>query len=107
MDSDIELSLFRVAQESLHNIAKHSCAKKVQVELVGRDAGIVLRVSDDGVGFDPDAPQNKSGLGMISMSERIRLVGGTLTVSSKHLLGTQIEVETPLARARLAETRAS
>jgi signal transduction histidine kinase len=44
---------------------------------------------------------------MISMCERIRLVGGTLTVSSKHLLGTQIEVEIRLSRAKLAETRAS
>ena len=98
LDPDISLSLFRVAQESLHNIAKHSHAKKAQMELVGGDENIALRVSDDGIGFEPDAPQNQTGLGMVSMSERIRLVGGVLSVRSKPSKGTRVEAAIPLTR---------
>jgi signal transduction histidine kinase len=97
LDSDISLSLFRVAQESLHNVAKHSQAKKVRLELVGAGEKIVLRISDDGVGFDPDAPGNQTGLGMVSMSERIRLVGGTLSVCSRPSQGTQVQAAIPLS----------
>ncbi len=107
MESDIELTLFRVAQESLQNIAKHSHARKVEVELVGTAGEVILRVSDDGVGFDQDTVQNKAGLGMISMSERIRLVGGALSIYSKQPLGTKVEATIPLSRAKLAARRAS
>ena len=98
LDSDISLSLFRVAQESLHNVAKHSHAKKVRLELVGAAEEVVLRVSDDGVGFDTDVAENRTGLGMVSMNERMRLVGGTLSVVSRHSLGTQVEASVPLSR---------
>ena len=98
LDSDISLSLFRVAQESLHNVVKHSQAKRVRLELVGTATKVVLRVSDDGVGFDTDAPANHTGLGMTSMTERIRLVGGALSVISRPSLGTQVEASIPLLR---------
>jgi PAS domain S-box-containing protein len=103
LDSDIGLSLFRVVQESLHNVAKHSGAKRVRVELLGGDDQVVLRVSDDGVGFDPKAPEHRNGLGMVSMSERIRLVGGNLSVTSRCSLGTQVEAVVPLLRKTTAE----
>lgn len=105
LDPDIALSLFRVAQESLQNVAKHSQAKKVRMELVGIGGQVVLRVSDDGVGFDPDAPKHRSGLGMVSMSERIRLVGGTLSVWSRPSMGTQVEAAIPLSSGALAGNR--
>jgi PAS domain S-box-containing protein len=107
MDSDASLSLFRVAQESLHNVAKHSRAKRVRMELFGEGGKVVLRVSDDGVGFDPDARRNQTGLGMISMSERIRFVGGTLSVWSKPSMGTQVEAAIPLSRKVVAVNRIS
>ncbi len=107
MDPDISLSLFRVAQESLHNVAKHSHARKVRLELIGTGGKVVLRVSDDGVGFDPDAHENRTGLGMTSMNERIRAVGGTLSVVSKPSLGTQVEAAIPLSRIVVAVDRAS
>jgi len=97
LDSEISLHLFRVAQESLHNVAKHSRAKKVRMELVGTGAMVVLRVSDDGVGFDPNASKHQPGLGMTSMSERIRFVGGTLTIWSKPSMGTQVEATITLS----------
>ncbi len=104
---DVALSLFRVAQESLHNVAKHSRARNVRVELVGKNGGVVLRVSDDGVGFDPESVEYSTGLGMISMRERIRLIGGTLTVRSGHSLGTQIEAVILLSREKAAAEGAS
>jgi signal transduction histidine kinase len=91
LDPEISLHLFRVAQESLHNVAKHSRAKKVRMELIGTGGMVVLRVSDDGIGFDPDASKYQTGLGMTSMSERIRFVGGTLSIWSKPSMGTQVE----------------
>jgi len=107
MAPDISLSLFRVAQESLHNVAKHSHARKVRLELIGTGGKVVLRVSDDGVGFDPDARENRTGLGMTSMNERIRIVGGTLSVVSNPSLGTQVEAAIPLSRIVVAVDRAS
>ncbi len=102
LNSEISLHLFRVAQESLQNVAKHSRAKKVRMELVGTHEKVVLRVSDDGIGFDPDAPRSLSGLGMTSMSERIRFVGGTLAVFSRPSMGTQIEATIPLSKKNAA-----
>ena len=107
LDPAIALSLFRVAQESLHNVAKHSQAKKVRVELVGTDSEIVLRISDDGVGFVLDAPSGRSGLGMISMRERIRLVGGTMSVWSRPSLGTQVEAVVSFPSGAFAGKRVS
>jgi PAS domain S-box-containing protein len=101
ISSDISLSIFRVAQESLHNIAKHAHAQKVRVELSGTRDAVVLRVSDDGIGFDSDAPENGSGLGMISMSERVRSAGGSISISSKPSLGTQIEATIPLSNEQV------
>jgi hypothetical protein len=98
LGSDSSLGLFRVAQESLHNVAKHSRAKNVRVDIVGRDDQVLLRVWDDGVGFDSERTTHQTGLGMVSMSERIRLVGGTLSVSSKPSMGTQVEAAIPLSR---------
>ena len=107
LDSEISLHLFRVAQESLHNVAKHSRAKKVRMELVGTGEMVVLRVSDDGVGFDPDASKHRNGLGMTSMSERIRFVGGTLSIWSKPSVGTQVEAIITLSGGHGALNRIS
>jgi PAS domain S-box-containing protein len=104
LDSDISLTLFRVAQESLHNVAKHSHAKKVRVELVGTAEKVVLRVSDDGVGFS--TLDHRTGLGMTSMNERTRLLGGVFTISSISSLGTQVEAAIPLSTRTAAVNRA-
>jgi PAS domain S-box-containing protein len=107
LDSEISLHLFRVAQESLHNVAKHSRAKMVRMELVGKDGKVVLRVSDDGIGFDPDAAKHQTGLGMTSMSERIRFVGGILSIWSRPSMGTQVEATIPLSGRPVAVNRTS
>ncbi len=95
---EVALSLFRVAQEAFRNIAKHSRAQHAHAELISTNGEILLRVSDDGVGFDPARVGAETGLGLISMRERLRLVGGELLISSKPSAGTSLE-----ARVRLKQ----
>jgi PAS domain S-box-containing protein len=93
---DVALCLFRIVQEAVRNAAKHSGAPEVNVELSGFGDRIELRVSDSGVGFDPEFEKRKGGLGLLSMSERLRLIGGDLTVESEPSHGTRIRVRVPL-----------
>ncbi|MFE5141774.1 GAF domain-containing sensor histidine kinase [Streptomyces fagopyri] len=91
-----EEAVLRVAQEALHNALRHSAAARVDVLLEKRGPGAVLRVSDDGGGFDPTAIRNAGRhLGLVSMRDRSSGVGGTLTVESAPGKGTTIEMEVP------------
>src|SRR5207302_1755905 len=83
------------AQESLHNIAKHARAQSVDVVLETRPAELVLRVSDDGKGFDPTG-SFPGHLGLRSMRERISAAGGTLDIDSAPGEGTRICVRVRL-----------
>jgi PAS domain S-box-containing protein len=95
---NLSLCLYRVIQESLQNIVKHSGARDAEVELLGSPLEIRLKVSDEGVGFNPDSISCKEGLGLLSMRERLRLVGGTISIESHPLQGTQVHVMVPLAQ---------
>ena len=96
LDETTSLNLFRTVQESLHNVAKHSHAHHVKVE-VSCDSDLVrLRVSDDGVGFASERAPNHAGLGLVSMQERLRSVGGELSIWSKPSLGTLVEGTVPI-----------
>ena len=103
---EVSLALFRVAQEALHNSEKHSKARHARLELLADGNDVVLRVSDDGVGFNPSALNGKS-LGIHSMEERLRLVGGKLTISSHHGTGTRIEARVPLRVSEMRQEAAS
>ncbi len=92
----ISLNLFRTAQESLQNVVKHSRAQHASVELVGDGESIRLRVSDDGVGFEMNRENSSRGLGLTSMRERLNSIGGTFSVSSGRMAGTQIEGAVPV-----------
>jgi signal transduction histidine kinase len=97
--SDVQEQLFRVAQEALHNVAKHAAASHVGVTLEGRAAEVVLLIEDDGVGFSADDTPGRSlhgGLGLTSMRERAVLAGGSLTVESAPGRGTSIHVRVAL-----------
>jgi signal transduction histidine kinase len=95
LDENVSLSLFRVVQESLHNVAKHSRAQHATVRLTYRSGMIHLFISDDGVGFDPLHKPGDHGLGLISMRERMRSVGGEFSIWSKPFLGTQVAGDIP------------
>jgi PAS domain S-box-containing protein len=94
---DVALCMFRVAQESLGNIVKHSGAREAQVQFSVNALGISLRISDQGKGFDPAIKNPTAGIGLIGMSERLRLVGGRLLVKSATGRGTEILAEAPVA----------
>jgi PAS domain S-box-containing protein len=101
---DVTLCLFRIAQEALRNVVKHSGAAEAMVELSGHDDRIDLNVSDSGAGFNPESTKKDIGLGLISMRERLRLVGGQLSVESEPSQGTRIRVRVPLLTNRAGVT---
>jgi len=100
LPKDIKLCIFRIAQESLRNVVKHSGSCKAMVHLEKTDRAINLNVSDDGCGFDIGAASIKQGLGFISMTERVRLVAGDITIHSERSRGTRISVSAPLNPCR-------
>ena len=98
LSGDIALCLFRVTQEALHNIAKHGHAKNVEVEVIGTPDKIYLKIADDGVGFTPNIKKYMHGLGLISMRERLYLIGGKFSIVAKPGSGTLVEATAPLHR---------
>jgi len=89
----VSLCVYRVAQETLHNIITHSQAKNVQVELKASNGRISLSIVDDGVGFDLN--REVAGLGLASMRQRVQSLGGSIKISSFPKLGTRVEAEVP------------
>jgi two-component system sensor histidine kinase UhpB len=94
--SDVETACFRIMQEALTNIVRHSHAIDVWVTLQHDDDWVVLSIRDDGVGFDIvtmlKVPSHRSGLGLVGMQERVRLLGGTFEITSLPGEGTEIRV---------------
>jgi signal transduction histidine kinase len=95
--SEVSLCLFRVMQEGLQNALKHSGVRFFEVKMHGSPAEIHLTVRDSGVGFDPELAKDTEGLGLISMQERVRLVKGTISITSRPHSGTEINVRVPLS----------
>ncbi|MGB7750461.1 MAG: PAS domain S-box protein [Candidatus Acidiferrales bacterium] len=94
---DTALCLFRITQEALGNMVKHSGAKRAQVELSATSDEILLRIVDAGVGFDVGLRDSTVGIGLVGMRERLRLVGGKLSIQSAPMRGTEILAEVPLS----------
>jgi PAS domain S-box-containing protein len=95
---DAALCLFRVAQEALNNVVRHAQASLANVALRQMDGGVLLAVSDDGVGFDAEHPGRGMRLGLASMRERVRLVDGTLDIESAPGRGTTVVAWVPAER---------
>ena len=98
LDGNMALSFLRVVQEALHNVAKHSRAKNITVRLNGSDHQLSLEIRDDGVGFDMETARLAAGLGLISMRERIHLIGGKFEIVSSPGNGTRIAAHAPIAQ---------
>lgn len=96
---DVSLCLFRVVQESLRNAVRHSGAREFAVELTGEPDAVSLTVRDEGVGFDYAAAIASSGLGVVSMQERLKLVHGELTINTKPGHGTRVQARVPFRSA--------
>jgi signal transduction histidine kinase len=89
-----ELALLRIAHEALHNAVRHAHARHVTVRLSGDERQTVVEVSDDGVGFDPDAPGVRSRhLGLTSMEERARELNARLRIHSRPGVGTTVRID--------------
>jgi PAS domain S-box-containing protein len=96
LPNDIALSIYRIVQESLSNIAKHACARRAAVCLSASETSLQLSIQDDGLGFDAADVRKMPGLGLSSIRERVRLVNGRHRIKSEPEKGTTIEVTVPL-----------
>ena len=103
---EIGLALFRVLQEALHNAVKHSGVKQVEVQVAEQSNEVHLLVRDSGRGFDMEAVKRGSGLGLLSMQERVRLVNGGISFESKPMGGTTIRVHVPFKSEQAARRAA-
>ena len=91
-----EAEVLRIAQEALNNALRHAEAERIELRMEARDARLIVIVADDGSGFDPDAPGLRSRrLGLTSMEERARALGGSLAVVSAPGEGTTVTLEVP------------
>jgi signal transduction histidine kinase len=96
LPKDIALGVYRVAQEALRNVAKHAGVNEASVTLVPAGPELLLRIQDQGAGFDLKSARAQPGLGLSSMEERVNLVQGRFTITSAPGSGTTVEVRIPL-----------
>jgi signal transduction histidine kinase len=97
LPKQVKTGLFRILQESLTNVARHSKATKVQVELREKNNHLLLRIEDNGIGFDQRQVAQKNTLGLLGMKERTAMMGGSYEIQSKPGKGTEISVDIPLS----------
>ena len=97
--ADARVTIYRIAQEAIANVRKHADATRVDVEVSSADDGILLRVTDDGRGFDPNSTPSPGHLGLSTISERAELAGGWCRVESERGGGTVLECWMPLGEA--------
>lgn len=103
LSQDLTLCLFRIAQEALQNVLKHSHARSVSMRLAGGPTDLELSITDDGIGFDVDAAWGH-GLGLVGIRERLDAIGGTFEILSTQA-GTSLVVR--VARTVIEDTKAS
>jgi signal transduction histidine kinase len=96
LSANATLGIFRIAQEALQNVWKHSGVREAGICLARAREHMRLQISDRGIGFDPAQPSKEVGLGLVSMRERAKLLGGTFTVESSARQGTTIIVDIPV-----------
>lgn len=106
LSTELSLCVYRIVQEALQNALKHSRAREVAVHLRGTPDSLDLTVADDGVGFQPAAAWS-SGLGLISMRERVDAIGGTLEIHTSLGRGTRLHIKVPLSTADAAVSAAT
>jgi len=87
----VSLCLYRIVQEALHNVSKHSKARSANVFLRGSSGRLEVIVEDSGVGFEPGAIKPQSGLGLSSIEERVQRAGGRISISSAPDVGTKVK----------------
>lgn len=96
VDKDAQAAIYRFVQEALTNVSRHARASRVDVRMQTHDTGLSVEAADDGVGFVPASALTGSGLGLIGMTERSRMLGGRLVIDSAPGRGTRIRLDLPL-----------
>jgi signal transduction histidine kinase len=97
VDGPRDAEILRIVEEALHNAVRHAAAQSVTVRLRTRDDALTVQVTDDGIGFDPTDPELRSHhLGLTSMEERARELGGSLALRSEPGAGTVVSLEVPV-----------
>jgi PAS domain S-box-containing protein len=91
----LETAVYRLVQEALNNVSKHSLAQRAELKVRETGGHIEIEISDDGVGFEPTLV--REGFGLVGMRERAALLGGTLRIESTRGSGTRVQAEIPLA----------
>lgn len=100
------MSLHRVLRESLDNVCRHSLANRVQLHLFSVGGMLELSISDNGVGFNPQAPRKSGSYGLATQQEQVAAHGGTLVVNSAHTQGAHLIVRLPLMAQQVGLKRA-
>ena len=96
VDAAAALCLYRIAQEALHNVAKHADARRVDVVLTRTADAVHLSIADDGKGFDLSGERGRgAGLGLVSIDERVRLLHGSVHIVTQPRGGTHVQVQVP------------
>ena len=95
-----EEGLYRIAQEALNNALKHSAASEVNVRVQAGQGWVELEVADNGKGFEPNRVENQGGLGLVSLGQRAKRLGGTLSIASAPGAGTAVKVRIPIDQVR-------
>jgi signal transduction histidine kinase len=105
LDFDTEINLYRIVQEGLNNIMKHADANQVIIKLVASFPKIILRIADDGKGFNVKdrsiSAFNEKRMGLLSIKERVNLLGGKMRIKSHPKGGTKILIEAPFKKQHL------
>ena len=96
---EVETALYRVTQEALTNVARHTQAKRVNIILERRQDRAIAIVEDNGLGFDVDEALRCGRLGLLGMRERLEMLGGNLTIESGPGTGTTVFAEVPVSNA--------
>lgn len=96
VSKNVSLCVYRVAQEALRNVAKHAAVHEASLSLVATETELILRVQDQGHGFDTENGLAQAGVGLSSMEERVHLIQGEISIMSALGRGTTIEVRVPL-----------
>ena len=97
--AETALCLYRVTQEALRNIAAHAGARTARVALTPAATSLELSIRDDGQGFDLAEARRQGGVGLVSLDERVRLIGGSLRIETQPQRGTELRVSVPLRGA--------
>lgn len=104
LPADVEFCLYRVAQEALNNVHKHSQARQASVQLGTRSDMVILEITDSGIGFETNVAVE--GLGIASMRERLRMTGGDLVITSKPGQGTRLGAVVPYGKRAMNDKAA-